>query len=248
MGANTSDGVTFTIYTVANDGVETILYNITTSAYNTSHYTLYLNNGIIADETDNCYQYSGENISIILDDLTNISKLVFKVNNKTAFENDHLVFYDTSITINKLDNSDTFVHNASQTGGWKLMRSQPADSLIPWHAGINDNCVFHDEHYSEYLFTTGDEAYWLTCPRSSVDRVYGTSVGSTMSYVSRTSHPEYLNAESKLSWYLRGENRNPEDPWISIGGHPNFIIYAENGNSARRELAYEHGGAHVYIR
>jgi hypothetical protein len=68
-----------------------------------------------------------------------------------------------------------------------------------------------------------------------------------MSYVSRSSHPEYLNEESKLVWYLRGDS-NPEDPWISVGGHPTFIIYAENGNWARRALAYEHGGAHVYIR
>ena len=40
MGANTSDGVTFTIYTVSTDGVETILYNINTGAYNTADYTL----------------------------------------------------------------------------------------------------------------------------------------------------------------------------------------------------------------
>ena len=125
------------------------------------------------------------------------------------------------------------------------MRSQPADVDVPWHDGINDNCVFPNEHYSEYLFTTGDETCWLTCPRSSIDRVYKS--GSTMSYASRTSHPEYLNAESKLLWYLRGDG-NPEDPWISVGGHPNFVIYGENGNSAFRTLAYEHGGAHVYIR
>ena len=170
---------------------------------------------------------------------------MFKVHNNTGAENDHLVFYDTSITINKPDNSDTFVHNASQTGGWRLMRSQPSDNL-PWHEGINDNCVFHDEHYSEYLFTTGDEAYWLTCPRSSIDRVYKS--GSTMSYVSRSSHPEYLNSESKLLWYLRGEDTNPEDPWISVGGHPNFIVYGENGNFAGRQLLAEHYGCYVYIR
>ena len=39
-----------------------------------------------------------------------------------------------------------------------------------------------------------------------------------------------------------------EDPWVSIGNHPNGVVYAEDSAEVHNQLLMDYGGMDVFIK
>ena len=39
-----------------------------------------------------------------------------------------------------------------------------------------------------------------------------------------------------------------EDPWVSIGNHPNGVVYAEDSTEANNQLLMDYAGMDVFIK
>ena len=94
--------------------------------------------------------------------------------------------------------------------------------------------------FTQYLLASGDMTMWVTVTKDSVDSSCTDGCEQCVMNVTGSS------GLSDPLQYCRVQNA--EDPWISAGDHPDFIVYGENRNSYHLvDDALQAGGANVWI-
>ena len=150
--------------------------------------------------------------------------------------------------------------------GWQLVRHVPAG--VGWNP-TNDNLVgtsvyqtnqpslstsdpawsiaFNNIQYNQYLFATGNCQYWLITGKNQIipQRQDGYDAVICKSSIN--------NYKYNSLWFNRLENSNGndgQDPWISILGHPLYMLYGEKTSNPDRynDLRDNNEGTNVYIR
>ena len=94
----------------------------------------------------------------------------------------------------------------------------------------------------EIMFAYGDWSYWAWTRKRMVFRNLRKQLHQS----------EASNLSSNggcYRWYNRGSG-NPEDPWIGVGDHDEFLVWGENHSGGQTSITYKnnHGGVTVWVR
>ena len=169
------------------------------------------------------------------------------------------VWVNSIITVDQVQGADgtAYAHFHYLEDDWHLVR-RDAGSLDPtgdqcWHPaddqlrgtaeyGENDadplgihtfSLRFEHLNWQRLLFSSGDMSLWLVISRPemetcSIDRMENHAGGSTwFPDVTSSSLQNGVFEDYQVTQYCR--EGVAEDPWISIGEHPDRIVYGEGG-------------------
>ena len=90
------------------------------------------------------------------------------------------------------------------------------------------------------LLASGDRRMWVTLSRATVESF--NSINCANCILPLTGSSRTKNARQ----YMRRGVK--EDPWISAGNHPDYIVYGENGYKGHnKDDALNFGGANVWV-
>ena len=144
---------------------------------------------------------------------------------------------------------------ATGVSGWRLVRYLK-DGSTTWHQatdslqGTDVYGIANDftnswsipfGEYDELCIGTLDLNYWVYFDK---DQLKGNNNNTNKKIINSS----YSTSPYKVEWRDRNNVTNPEDPWISIKGHSNEIVYGENNSSIYTSLLSGYGGLAVWVR
>merc|ERR1712150_85976 len=139
-------------------------------------------------------------------------------------------------TINLAANRQQDCSTSIDGGGWVLVRHAGPSGWGPWNDNLAGTAfkgpvggptsnhpwtVPWSSTPSKFLFSFADCSEWLVATEEAVRGRY--YAGSPRVISSSSRHQHHYAAK----WYNRKDHK--EDPWVSVGDHPDGVVYGENG-------------------
>ena len=138
------------------------------------------------------------------------------------------------------------------------------DDSKPW------SVAWHNDAFDEYLFASGNCKNWLISAKSTFDKASWTGTGGNC-HDRKDGGPGFVLKSSiskspyNTTWCLRKNNKDPNQPWVSLREHERCccgypsgkpgtletcseMLYGENSVNVYTQGLRVNDGADVYIR
>ena len=145
-------------------------------------------------------------------------------------------------------------------GGWHPANDDLAGTAVYGQRSDDSKAwsvAWHNDAFNEYLFASGDCKNWLISAKSTFDKSTWTGTGGGCG-TQKTGGPGFVlksstsNSPYTTTWCLRKQNKDPNQPWVSLREHEQSrqsgMLYGEAGVKVHTEGLRANDGADVYIR